>query len=274
MRIVGILALVGSVLFCNNVFARGLGGILSRDFEMVPFNDCHNAPCDTVQPKTWDPDEIRVIDNAILKFKFGGLNHVINFIKAAGFKQFQRASNWFLPDLSKIGFAVSPTYFQMAVAIEGMYPALVFTDEFFKSELFVVGLENVPIQEITVLHEIMHAFDYKNRFSHSAEFLELTGFKASEFLGLSTFKVTEEELAKAQKKYHELKTTDQRRAQEFEREFSMDYGMPSLYSMKDPQEAFAEIATYIYFDATANQYLELSLIEYIDVHVLKGARAY
>lgn len=274
MKIVGILTLAaficGSVVLSSISYAQGWNNILSSGFKTEPWTDCASTvPCQYVGPKEWAPAESDFIQNTLVKFKLGGLSHILNTIHRLGFTSFKRTQKWYSLDLSNnLAFGqVKSNDYTYAITLNEADTQIILMDVFF-NDRSADPITNVSLQEITLLHEIAHAYDYKNRFSDSAEFQKLAGFSPG-------FKVPSDQVSKANKEFFRLRDLNEfDKANQFSRQFGMKHGVPRIYSMGNPHEAFADLVAYIYFDENAPQYLDARLIQYIDENVLKRARAF
>lgn len=272
MRIVGILALGVSVIFSNISMAADHG------FEMRPWQDCSNQKiCDVIGPKNWTDSEKIFISNTLNKFNENGLKQFILEIQELGFKTFERSSHWYFFGMDpKNFFAVNQSDGTHAITFDNTL-SIVVMDEFFKSSVQIDYVSLANLKEITLLHELAHAFDFQGRFSNSPEFLELAGFvmdQSSNFNILTFSRSTPEEIKSLMIKVTELNAQHQFEAAiQEERKHGMERGLPRFYSTGNPGEAFADIVAFIYFDKSAPEYMDPRLIEYIDLNVLKGARA-
>ena len=270
MRIVGILALVGSVLFCQISFATDIQG-----FKLQPWKDCaSDIPCEIIEPKDWSYGEIEFVSNALIKFRSGGLRHILNTIQSFGYNTIERSSFWYFLrfDFEKI-FAHDRTSETSAVTIESEERGtIVLTDTFFNEPVKIDPISGENHQEIILLHELAHAYDLHRVFSTSQEFLNLSGFEIDNIV--PTFKkITLKEIKDANLEFDELRSNKKfLEAHNMGREIGIKNGLPRLYSLSNPSEAFADIVAFIYFDKNAENYLSSELIEYIDRTVLKGAR--
>jgi hypothetical protein len=267
MRIVGILTLVGSVLFCNLAFASGLS-FLNLSFETRAWQICdQDIPCNIIQPKEWAPAESLLISDTVRKLKNGGLAPILIFLKDMGFT-FERTTYWYEQSFQFETFLEKTRNdHNLAVTVPKAY-VIAFTDSFFSYPVKLDERSNARIQELTVLHEMAHGFDYEGRFSESTEFLQLAGFDETTMKFLNS-----EELAATQAKIAEQYDKGlYSGAYDLDRNFGMAHGLPRAYSMSQPAEAFADLVSFIYFDSTAPEYINKKLIDYIDKNVLKGVR--
>lgn len=275
MRIVGILTLWALLVFANIANADVHG------FKTIPWQDCtRESECKVLEPKEWATHELSFLDETLSEFKRDGLNSLIQKVISLNFS-LQRTAYW-----QYVGFAPEHplgTYFRNefvhAVTIRNSNKSLlVFSDRFFNSQLDVDHISNVDFKKITLLHELVHAYDSEaENWSTSIEFRKLAGFSHSqeaEFNQPIYVKATPEELDKVDRKIKELLGAGKElEAHNIDREFGMALGLPRYYSTTTPHEAFADIVTFIFFDKNAETYLSPELISFIDMWVLKGARA-
>lgn len=266
-------ALFSILIFCFGVLTYSAQAHALQKFQFIEWQDCsEKIVCKTIKPKKWKKSEVSTVLKILNRFEAGGLLHVLESIQGAGYISFQRIQRGYnithtnsnvksaQPDLGVWAFAVVGTP-NLTIAI---------TDKFFKSKM-VDPYSGASIQQIYLLHEIAHAFDHTLKLSWDPEFLRLIKFDSQGYyIGVSY-----EEF----KKFHnqdalfEIIDNNPEKALKYQREVGMSLGLPRLYSMSNPNEAFADLVAFIYLDSNASNYIDKKLIQYIDKNILKGFRA-
>lgn len=243
-----------------------------QNFQFIEWQNCsEKIVCKTIKPKSWKASEITVLNNILDRFENGGLLNVIDSIQKAGYISFQRIQRGYATTQTALGTkAVRADLGVWAFAtVNSQYPTIAITDKFFKSEM-IDPYSGVNIQEIYLLHEMAHAFDNHRKLSWDPEFLKLTKFDAKGFyagISYDQYRKLRYEDVKL-----EISDNNPKEAFKYQRETGMSLGLPRLYSMSLPDEAFADLVAFIYLDPNAPNYIDKKLIQYIDKNVLHGAR--
>lgn len=120
--------------------------------------------------------------------------------------------------------------------------------------------------DLTMLHELAHAFDGPFTFSNSVDFIRLTGFVRTqsgwELPGTAN-------LTGPFIKFQEmLANNDLENAFRLSRTTSAAIGLSSFAVLANPQEYFAETAATIYFDSNSHTYLKPEIVNWFANHVL------
>lgn len=281
MKIVGIFVLgsflLGNLLLTSVAHSSDMLNFLTLNFKTQALQDCaSDIPCALVEPKEWTQEEAEFLNATINKFKYGGLRDILFKIRSIGYFSFERTSYWFYRDMSpSTGFKPSKNESIHGITRNYDYYTIIFTDAFFNDALVTDPISNANRKEITLLHEISHALDYKGLFSKDPEFLQLAGFDYDDNgVTFVSTKATPKELYDINIVVDDMRTEKKSiEAEQSSRQFGMERGLPRVYSFSNSAEAFADIVSFIYFDPTASTYLDAKLIEYIDTNVLKGARS-
>ena len=226
-------------------------------FHFTPGRPCDHGlmpvdMCRQMVPKAWAPQEIDAAESLLepLFAPTGGLPHFMAQIIESGFNFILRYSTgsgsaWFSLKDKSLNFADS--------IISMNYPPDTYSGFDLKKQI--------------TLHELAHAFD-KQILSRSPEFMRLTGwrFENGQYV---LARVSPQQVNAAVNEFvraiHNAKLTE---AYRINREFGLLHGFPTAYSMTNPGECFAELASHIYFDSRADQYLSPELIRWFRTHVL------
>lgn len=120
--------------------------------------------------------------------------------------------------------------------------------------------------DLTMLHELAHAFDGPFTFSSSEDFIRLTGFVQTqsgwELPGTASLR------APFIKFQEMLANNDLENAFRLSRTTSAAIGLSSFAVLANPQEYFAETAATIYFDPNSRTYLKPEVVTWFTNHVL------
>jgi hypothetical protein len=123
------------------------------------------------------------------------------------------------------------------------------------------------MKQNAVLHELVHAYD-NGVFSYSDEFLDLVGWvRLGQGFVLKGVDPTEMiAFIEQMKTLQEEKNFQKLLA--INRKFGIKHGFPSGYAMNNPQECFAEIAAYVFYDPHVRDYMNPEWIEWFQRTVL------
>lgn len=243
----------------------------SHGFKIEQWQDCaRQEQCQVMAPKNWTQEEFNLIDGILRKLKESGLQDFLS-IAQKKVQSFERVTFWYSFGINPFLPEYEPVDYIYAMALPDGLSTIAFTDRFFNDE--VDYLSQASMVEITLLHELVHAFDAEKKLSTHPEFYELAGFKSAHkefFIPVYAF-AQEHEIDQVTDR--SLYSSDLE-AQLADRLFAMSKGLPRTYSMRNLDEAFADIVTFVYYDPNAKTYIKPQLIKFIDQNVLKGARAY
>lgn len=262
------------ILVCQSflAFANIAGDNKGIDFRLQNKPSCAGIElyCEVTEPKDWSAEEALFISTDLEKLKNNGLSSFLNRVLNNGISEISRVSYGFALDIymdHPIKRATTPfAYTQKDPA------SITFTNLFFEYPVKEDPLTNVSLKSLTLLHELAHAYDIDNEISKSAYFLDKAGFDSTSIYHSEYMKVSPEELANVKEQM--IKLNEQGKpvqAEYLQRTFAMNYGLPRVYSMTSPAEAFADLVAHIYYDKSASQYVDPTLYAFIKQKVLKGA---
>jgi hypothetical protein len=239
-------------------------------FQFLP-GRCDGAPreyCGGRTTKEWTSEEISIVASAlddILSLPRGAF--VSTEILKRGVTSFRRF------DRSLNGPTVTAAY--MTVRFAGQVERFVeMTDSFFLFSSLRDVRGDFRLQTQIVLHEFFHALDeHGDLFSSGVDFRALVGLEPRGngwlFTGATTAQVDEHDLRVAELNTLMLANSDPLSEHEQSRNYALGLsrGFPSMDSLQNPAEAFAEIGSYLILDSRARTYMKPAVIEYFEASV-------
>ncbi len=149
--------------------------------------------------------------------------------------------------------------------------------EVFASEPLFQNLE-YSIPQIALLHELLHAFDFDNSLVSNnpvvfgwapVEYGPATGYLTKDIPGVVNLWASAEDVERI---IIELRAQQDQlgfaKVHLAARERAKRFGYPTIYSVKNPLESFAELGAYIALDPEAADYIRADTVAWFRQHVL------
>ncbi|MFS4458650.1 hypothetical protein [Bdellovibrio sp. HCB2-146] len=231
----------------------------------------HHSFNEAVVFKAWSAEEKEVVSGYLRNIKGPRLAFLLKTIKSKGITKLHRVvygSTWYNNAAERRAEFMRSTNSGI-LWVDPVTNVIGFTDRFFKGTEFIDPFAQIERKQLNVLHELIHVFDIANGHISSEEgFKRASGWAwdGKEFVinGVDYQAAMKDwESTYALIKHH--KAAD---AYHNDRVMGVQYGFPTLYSMTNSHECFAEILSYYILDPTAPTYLSPSLMKYFD-QVLK-----
>jgi len=208
--------------------------------------------CRTMRPKRWLPNEIAAVRGLLAPlFEPGtGLPGFIGRVRANGFGPILRYS-------SGSGSAwVSHKDHSIDVA-----------DSLLDREYPPDTSSGFDLRKQILLHELAHAFDIRE-LVYSEEFLGLAGWREENGAYVLPGVDGAELRATVARFIRLIGEGKMLEAYRLNRDYGLAHGFPTAYAMTSPSECFAELASHIFYDPTAERYLNAELVRWFRRRVL------
>lgn len=242
-------------------------------FDVMTFEDgftCndkfpHHSFCEAVEFKAWTESEKEIVSNYLKNINSPRLKYFLQVLKKKGITKLHRVvygSRWFSnQQLRRVEFSRSNE--SAILWVDPVTQVIGFTDSFFNGSTFIDPLANIERKQFNVLHELAHVFDMASgHFSSSKEFALAAGWywdgENHVLRNSESINVNLEFL----KLISLVKNKQATAAYQSDRELGVKLGFPTIYSMVNQHESFAEILTYLILDPTAESYLSPNLVSY------------
>lgn len=233
----------------------------------------HHSFCSAVEFKAWSESEREYVLELLSVMNVPAFETVLQIIKEKGIKKFHRvgyASSWH-PNQAMRRVEFSRDNGKVLLWVNPVTKVVGFTDAFFKGTPFIDPYANMPRKQLNVVHEVMHVFDLALGYaSNSEEYQKAVGWTWDGHDHVIEGIPFKEARARFQDIMHFLKEGDAAKTYALDREYGIELAVPTLYSLSNHQESFAETMTYALLDPTSVNYLPESVQNY--VKSLLGAR--
>ena len=254
--------------FCGQAFALEASDVFTFA-DSFTCNDRfpHHSYCEAVEFKSWRPEERELVSEYLKAMRGPRFEKLLAVIKDKGITKFHRvsyASSWSANHaLRRVQF--TRRHDKVLLWVNSVTRMVGFTDAFFKGTKFIDPRAALPRKQLNVIHEIMHIFDLAaDDPSQSAAFQKAIGWKWDGHNHI----VETIPFARATEQFKEimvyLDNGNAARTYELDRELGVSYGVPTLYSLSNIRESFAETLTYALLDPTAGEYLSTETLDYVD----------
>lgn len=231
----------------------------------------HHSFSEAVEFKAWTAEEKEVVSGYLRNIKGPRLQFFLKKIKEKGITKLHRVvygSTWYNNAAERRAEFVRSANSGI-LWVDPVTNVIGFTDRFFKGTAFIDPFAQIERKQLNVLHELIHVFDIANGHISSAE-----GFKQASGWAWDgkQFVINGVDYGAAMKDWEStyalIKHHKAADAYHNDRVMGVQYGFPTLYSMTNSHECFAEILSYYILDPTAPTYLSPELMKYFD-QVLK-----
>ncbi|WP_413585054.1 hypothetical protein [Bdellovibrio sp. HCB274] len=217
----------------------------------------HHSFCESVQFKPWTSGEKAIVGGYLARINDPRLQGILKAIKENGITKIHRVSHaarWYNnPQMRRVEFVRSAE--KAFLWVNPVTNVIGVTDSFFTGTPFMDPYAKVDRKQINILHELMHDFDIATNHAFSMEEFEQAA-------GLANL-----DLAKSQREFQQVMALmkEKRTAEAYalDRELGIKYGFPTLYSMSNQFEGFAEVVAYGIFDPHADEYYSPELKAYL-----------
>ncbi len=235
--------------------------------EGMPFEFCSGKDfgseslSEVAEPKAWtETDKKKFLRHLLPLVQSNRLPGFFRRIEANGFTRFYRYQYGFN---QRNGQPIRVATAMMMV--NSTAKMIIVTDRYINYTL-KDPIGNFDRADLTMLHELAHAFDGPSTYSKSYDFIRLTGFVQTqsgwELPGTANLK------APFIKFQEMLEKNNLEGAFHLSRTTSAEIGLSSFAVLANPQEYFAETAATIYFDPNSQAYLKPEVVTWFTKHVL------
>lgn len=236
--------------------------------EQADMRHCpHRSFSEAVVFKAWSPEEKEIVSEYLRNIKGPRLAFFLKTIKEKGITKLHRVvygSTWYNNAAERRAEFVRSANSGI-LWVDPVTNVIGFTDRFFKGTAFVDPFAQIERKQLNVLHELIHVFDIANGHISSED-----GFKKASGWAWDgkQFVINGVDYATAMRDwesiYRLIKNHKAVDAYHTDRVKGVQYGFPTLYSMTNSHESFAEILSYYILDPTAPTYLSPELMKYFD----------
>lgn len=222
--------------------------------------------------KDWSPEERAQIEGYLDEIaRIPNIQAFLKQVAENGFDTIYRLPHRVVEHRRFFFFPAHLVRKNVAANINSKHRSIQIYDSFFEeaspfSHTGIFGAKSV------LLHEMAHAFDL-GKYSTSDDFLELTGWRRrSSLAGFADGAGYVYEIASASREQIETIRLERSRlyhAGKKEEAFALEWkfahkrSFPTLYSMLDPQETFAEVVVNVLLDPNVETYLKPDLVRWI-----------
>lgn len=254
---------------------KGFAAEVRNALEVMSFADgfsCndrfpHHSFCEAVEFRAWSPEEKELVSQYLLHLNDPRLKNLLQTIKTKGITRLHRvgyAATWVNnSQLRRVEFYRKKE--KVLLWVDPVTQVIGFTDAFFVGTPFLDPYAKVDRKQLNVLHELIHVYDIaRGHASTDPGFYQATGWgwNGKEW----ALQGVDYERAKRdfQSILEMVKRGRSAEAYALDRELGRAYGFPTLYSMMNSHESFAEAFTYYILDPTAASYMSKELIQYLE----------
>ena len=227
----------------------------------------HHSFCKAVEFKPWTEEERMVFENILTELDRPELQHFYKSIKNKGITKFHRvsyAASWY-PNHRLRRTQFSRKQEKVLLWVDPVTKVIGVMDQFFTSTEFMDPYAKVSRKTLNILHELAHVYDVANdHISSKSNISKLAGWywdgKRHAINGLDY----DEVLTHFNKILGHVKDKDSARAYSEDRRLGVKYGFPTIYSMMNSHECFAELVSYYILDPQAKHYLSEEIQQELD----------
>lgn len=217
----------------------------------------HYSFCEAVQFKAWTEEEKEKMKGILKEIDRPELANFYKIIQEKGITKFHRvtySSTWY-PNNSKRRAEFVRSTANVLIWVNPVTNVIGITDKFFTSKTFIDPFTKLPRDTQAILHELAHVFDIaKNHISSESKTEFGWAWNGTEdYIKNIDYKKSQIEF----KEILELDTANQTYYEDRIR--GIKYGYPTLYSMVNTHECFAELVTYYVLDPNAKDYLSIEI---------------
>lgn len=227
----------------------------------------HHSFCESVDFKAWSPQEKEEVAKYLRHLDDPRLQNMLKTIKSKGINRLHRvgyAASWFNnAQLRRVEFYRRKD--KVLLWVDPVTHVVGFTDAFFVGTPFVDPYSKVDRKQLNVLHELVHVYDVaRGHVSTDSAFYKAAGWSWNG----REWVLAAVDYGKAKKDFQTiLEMVKEKRSAEayaLDREWGRSYGFPTVYSMMNTHENFAETLTYYILDPTAETYMSKELIQHME----------
>ena len=227
----------------------------------------HHSFCKAVEFKPWTEEERMVFENILTELDRPELQHFYESIKDKGITKFHRvsyAASWY-PNHRLRRTQFSRKQDKVLLWVDPVTKVIGVMDQFFTSTEFMDPYAKVSRKTLNILHELAHVYDVANdHISSKSNISKLARWywdgKRHAINGLDY----DEVLTHFNKILGHVKDKDSARAYSEDRRLGVKYGFPTIYSMMNSHECFAELVSYYILDPQAKHYLSEEIQQELD----------
>jgi len=234
----------------------------------------HSSFCEAVEFKAWSESEKEIVGTYLKNLNDPRLGFFLKKLKSKGISKIHRvsySSSWYSSVADRqVKFIRAAD--KAMLWVNPVTHVIGFTDTFFTSTEFMDPYAQVSRKQLNVLHELAHAFDISlGHISSEQAFSKATGWywnvESKEFAirGFESVQTNSE----FQSVLDLIKNDKTAAAYERDRVLGVLHGFPTVYSMLNSHECFAELLSYYILDPTAPVYLSKDVMSYFD-KILSG----
>jgi hypothetical protein len=248
---------------------------LEAEFAFLPPAACDDATddrqCAVARPKEWSENDRREVGEAMRRLAASDLARgVMAGARANGYTGLRRYSTATKrdPQVGRVAM-FSPGFVLYGTKTIGI------TDAFFQIDSVRDRLGDYRYADAVLLHELVHAFDDR-QWSADARFKSLTGWDLRDDRWTYTHPV---DVIRYRTVFAETLTLYARGqhgdARDRDRAFAtaMAVPLPTIQSLVNPDECFADILTHLIIDPASVSYLPRGVIEWFEANVFPVLRA-
>lgn len=243
-------------------------------FALLPAAKCNDAvdgrQCAVAGPKEWSSDERRAMEDTMRRLIANELvRGILVSVQENGYNGFSRYAT---------STKLDPKFGQVAMFSPGFVvhvsKTIGITDAFFQTESVRDPISDYRYGDVILIHELVHAFDDRRR-SADAQFRSVTGWMSKNDRWHYSNPVDRVEyhqvFADTLTFYSQGRHSD---AWQRDRAFatSMAFPLPTIQSLVNPEESFADILAHLIVDPKASTYLKSEVIDWFAATVFPVLR--
>ncbi|WP_232469121.1 hypothetical protein [Bdellovibrio bacteriovorus] len=226
----------------------------------------HHSFCEAVEFRPWSEAEKQIVGEYLANINDPRLGHLLEVIKSKGITKIHRVgygATWY-NNISKRRAEFVRSRDKALLWVNPVTNVIGFSDSFFTGTSFMDPHAKVDRKQINVFHELVHVFDVAlGHISTSQEFYDSVGWHwdgKEHVIGGVDYHQSQLDFKNILALVGNKQSA---RAYAQDRELGIQYGFPTVYSMTNTHESFAEIISYYIFDPTAKDYLSPKIQAYV-----------
>ena len=251
------------LFFSFLLLIAGLESFAASPIDFITFPDnfeCnekfpHHSFCEAVVFKPWAESEKNELKNILKELDRPELKNFYKTIKEKGTTKFHRvsfSSRW-VPNQIKRRAEFIRVIDNSLIWADPVTGVVGITDKFFKSSDFIDPYAKLPRKTLNILHELAHVYDIARKHVSSEIKSEMGWYWDGKEDTIKSI-----DYKKSQQEFREILEylqIDSSKTYSEDRLRGIQYGYPTLYSMTNGHECFAELVTYYVLDPEAKKYL-------------------
>lgn len=216
----------------------------------------HYSFCEAVEFKPWTEAEKDKLKNILKELDRPELANFYKKIQEKGITKFHRvtySSTWFPNSQQRRAQFIRQTE-NTLIWVNPLTNVIGITDKFFGTNDFIDPYSKLPRDTHAILHELAHVYDIARKHISS----EIRSDLGWAWDGKNDF-IKNVDYQKSQDEFKEIlvyiEQNDTNKTYYEDRIRGVKYGYPTLYSMTNSHECFAELVTYYVLDPNAKDYM-------------------